>query len=219
MQARIALWASGASTLTRVRVLAAGCAIAVLGPLALVGPAPAHGDPVTDSLLTTSIFFPPEANVSDLLVRELTDAVQRAQAHGTPVKVAIVNAPSDLGSRAGFFDRPQPFAVFVARDLSALHSGAVIVVVPGGFGFIPAAGSSQPSRSLDSIVIGPGPNGLARAAVEAVGRVADLQGTGGEGGSGGSPWRDRLAIAAAVFAAILLVGGMRLGRRRRAAAP
>jgi hypothetical protein len=200
-----------------VRILACACVAAALAAIA-AAPVRAHGDPITDSLLTTSIFFPPEVNVSDLLVRELTDEVQRAEAAGKPVKVAIVNAPSDLGPRAGFFNKPQPFAVFVARDLSAFHSGAVIVAMANGIGFVPAAGSSQDRTLLTSVPIGAGPNGLTQAATEAVRRVtgASDQPTS-VGGDGGSGWGDRIAIGGAILAAILLVVGIQVARKRRRA--
>lgn len=189
----------------------------VLAALALVAAAAApiaraHGDPITDTLQVSEIYFPRESNVTDELVRRLTDEVKRADEAGYRVKVALVDAPSDLGPRSAFFGKPGLLAGYVARDLESYFSGSVLVVMPSGFGLSP--GDRQ--RRLASLPIGAGGNGLAVAATEAVRLLAgDSEPPGGDGG-GSSAWRDRLAIAGAVLGAILLVVAVRVGRNRRA---
>lgn len=187
--------------------------VVVLLAATFTASARAHGDPITDTLLIAPIFFPREVTVSDDLVRRLTAEVDRAREAGYSLKVALVSAPADLGPRSAFYGKPGLLATFVSRDLAGYFYGSVLVVMPSGVGLAPGERSSE----LRNLRAGPGGNGLAATAIEAVRVLAgDAEAKPQDDGGGSSAWGDRFAIGAAVLLAAVLVVAVRVARGRRA---
>ncbi len=200
-------------------------------------PAWADGDPASDVLLFQNAFFPYSAP-SSAARGELLGAAVAARKAGFPVRVAVIQARRDLGADPELFARPQLYARFLDAELrSARYDGALIVVMPVGYGvaaggsaararppgvLLPAADRLAPPRTTD-------PTALTRAAVVAVkalaaaaghpirGAIASVQPvtviTSTPGASGGSSGSLLLAGGLAVLA-LLAVGMIGVGIRR-----
>jgi hypothetical protein len=112
--------------------------IAALAACVLCGAAPsagADGDPASDVLVTQATFVPRDAGASASVQQRLEAALAFAAAHGAPIRVALIATSSDLGSVTALWQRPAAYASYLAEELSLLYRGAVLVVMPGGFGF------------------------------------------------------------------------------------
>ena len=113
---------------------AAGVAVAVLGCLAVsAGPARADGDPASDVLALQRLFVPVELSPSPQ-TQELQALLAEADRVGFPIRVALIDAASDLGSVTWLWGRPFRYAQYLWTELSELYGGQVLVVMPGGFG-------------------------------------------------------------------------------------
>jgi hypothetical protein len=234
----------------RLRPCARGCLAALLAALACVSVVPAalaDGDPASDVLLYQQAFFP-YASPSSGAKAGLLGAVAAAKRAGFTVRVAVIQSRRDLGADPELFAKPQLYAKFLDAELrSARYLGALVVVMPQGFGvaaggtlthngtrytprpagaLLRAAARLQPPRSSD-------PDTLTNAGVAAVRAVAAAAGHpirgkitkvapatgGGASGSGSSSRSIELAAGLAVLAlaAIAMIG---VGiRRSRASEP
>jgi hypothetical protein len=204
-------------------------AIALTGaPAAL-----ADGDPASDALPAQDAFYPYTPQVSKPLVTALAALLKQVRAAGFPMKVALIESPGDLGSYPTLFNSPQRYADLLASELPTQAgrnaAGAVhlLVVMPGGFGGEHLGAGVN--RALDpvNIDVAASSDGLARAAIEAVARLATVNGhrtavpavagdpapAGPGGGSGTSAWVFIGPLAALVLAA---AGAAVVLRRRRA---
>lgn len=154
-------------------------AIAVAAPVA---PARADGDPASDVLVQRDLFLPYAPATQPRLSRALTRLLGRVRAKGFPMKVAVIGTPSDLGSYGTLFNGPQAYADLLARELPANPHGStatpnhLLVVMPGGFGGENLGGDVN--RALDPVAIQASAqsDGLARAAILAVARLARSNG-------------------------------------------
>ena len=103
------------------------------GPLA-AAPAYGDGDPASDVLLYQRVFFP-FRQPSDQRKAQLTATVAAAKHSGYPIRVAVIQAPSDLGAVPQLFGKPQTYARFLDAELGyAGLNGLLVVVMPQGFG-------------------------------------------------------------------------------------
>lgn len=207
----------------------------------------ADGDPASDVLLYQHAFFP-YASPSSGAKAELLGAVAAAGRAGFTVRVAVIQSKQDLGADPELFAQPQLYARFLDAELrSARYLGALVVVMPQGYGvaaggslshdgrkytprpagaLLRAAARLQPPRSTD-------PDTLTNAGVAAVRAVAAAAGhpihgritkvslnpSGQPAGSGSSAGTLELAAGLAVLAlaAIAMIG---IGiRRSRASEP
>jgi hypothetical protein len=162
-----------------MRVLA--LALAVLAILA--AQARANGDPASDVLLTQDVFLPYAPPVQPQLKTALDKVLKDARQAGFPLKIALILTPNDLGAYPDLFNQPQKYADVLSRELSTLnpHGDAldavhVLTVMPGGFG-----GNNLGDRvdeALQPITIqgDAQSDGLAKAAIEAVARLATVNG-------------------------------------------
>jgi hypothetical protein len=111
-------------------------AVAVSTWAAATSPARADGDPASDVLLYQNAFFPyaaPSAGAKS----KLLSAVAAAKKAGFPIRVAVIQAPQDLGADPELFGTPQLYARFLDSELlSANYLGALLVVMPQGFGIV-----------------------------------------------------------------------------------
>jgi hypothetical protein len=135
----------------------------------LSGAAQADGDPASDVLYVTDVFvpYPPP---SKPVVATLKRNVATAFARHYRVKVAVVAAPSDLGSVPELFNKPTQYAKFLGQELSPLFVGPLLIVMPAGFGIYDGGRSvAAEQRVLDALQVGsPSANALTTTAATAV---------------------------------------------------
>ena len=197
----------------RLRPCARGSLAALLAALACGSMAPAalaDGDPASDVLLYQQAFFP-YASPSPAAKAELLGAVAAAKRAGFTVRVAVIQSRRDLGADPELFAKPQLYAKFLDAELrSARYLGALVVVMPQGFGV--AAGGTLTHNGTRYT---PRPAG---ALLRAAARLPPATG-GGTSGSGSSSRSIEVAAGLAVLAlaAIAMIGvGI---RRSRASEP
>jgi hypothetical protein len=141
----------------------------VVCALAVVSGAAADGDPASDVLLAADQYtpYPPP---SQKPAKALGDAISAASANGDHIKVAVIATKNDLGSVPSLFGQPRKYARFLGTELAFFYKGALLVVMPAGYGFanngkaVPAAESVLAHLSVDD----KSTDGLALAAAQAV---------------------------------------------------
>lgn len=197
-------------------------------PASLPATAHADGDPASDVLLIDNVFYSYEPGVSAALTASLNATVSRAHAAGFPIKVALIEAPLDLGAIPQLFGKPQEYARYLDIEISYNSVAKLLVVMPQGFGTF----ASGPVSALASIHIDTAAqsDGLAAAAILAIGRLAklaghpiavpnvpgDLSGASSSAGTGGGGV-PVVAVVLAVAAVALSVAAAVAWRRRRPA--
>jgi hypothetical protein len=148
-------------------LVAAAASAALIAPQS--PPALADGDPASDVLLVSDVFLPyplPGVDAQSAL-RAAVGAVYTA---GDRVKVAVIEAPTDLGSVPSLFGQPDDYARFLGAELRFLYRGPLLVAMPVGFGFFdhdrPTAAATATLRTV--AVPGTDADGLTAAAAHAV---------------------------------------------------
>jgi hypothetical protein len=187
-------------------------------------------DPASDVLLLQDVFLPYQPQVCSEVKGALAATVKRSRAAGYPVKVALISDPSDLGAAPQFFGRPPAYANFLGRELALYGHGVsrksrispLVVVMPQGWGFYEV--DPRPASAAERVRIpqNADPNGLARAAIGALPRLARAAGhpvqavvvPSGCSHSGGSSAVLFLAPIAVVVLGGLLVSFWLRGRSR-----
>ncbi len=198
-----------------MRSVARGLSAIIAAALFAVLPATAlaDADPASDVLLGAQVFYPYSPPVSTALAKALNAEAIAAQRAHFPIKIALIDSPTDLGAVPSFFGKPQTYAKFLYQELSFVVARApLLVVMSDGYG----------TRGLPTISL-PKPTGtqsddLVRAAIAAVPRLAKAAGhpightsdTAGGGGGGSAA----LPIALGVVA-VLVAGGVLALRLRR----
>lgn len=186
--------------------------LAALGAGMCAVAARANGDPASDVLPFTPVYFsikPPKSYASG---RDLLKITEIAAKKKQPIRVAVIAMPSDLGLIQSLWQKPQPYAEFLGKELVqfARYKGTTLVVMPNGYGvYGPLAGKGKPALAR---LPKPGASDLDKIgehAATATRRVAAANGVvlppPSAGGSSGTPsW----AIAAAALGGVALVGGL-----------
>ena len=209
-----------------LRRLALAAALAlIVAPAAL-----ADGDPASDVLPSQDAFYPYSPQASRPLVQALNGLLAEVRRSGYPIKVAMIASQADLGSYPTMFNQPQRYADLLAGELPVNPHGGVtdalhlLVVMPGGFGGTGLGDRVDEALAPVGIDVKAGTDGLVRAALEAVARIATVNGhrttvpaeaSAGGGGGGGGGNTGLLVAAGAVVAA--LAGALVVVRRRAAA--
>ncbi len=148
----------------------AACAAAAFAPASAHG----NGDPASDVLLVRNVFFPyqkPSSSLEGALEQSLREASRTAGLH---LKVAVIGTKTDLGLEPSFFGRPQAYARFLDSEISFNQPQALLVVMPAGFGAIPA--SLTGGLASTHVVGDEGSDGLVRSAILAVVALARAKG-------------------------------------------
>lgn len=179
-------------------LLGLACAAVALG--ALVPPAArADGDPASDLLISQDVFYPYAPNaVAKPLQTALNGMVRAAKAKGYPVKIALIADQADLGSVPQLFTDPQKYADLLTAEISYNTKPRVLVVLPAGLGGNNLGDRAGPALAGVTVDQGAGPDGLARAALAALGKLTAANGTpvavpkvaaggGSRSGGGASP--------------------------------
>jgi LPXTG-motif cell wall-anchored protein len=210
----------------------------VLVSLALPVLARADADPASDSLYVGRIFLPLSAKVSPSLARQLDADTIAAEKARRPVRVALIASRTDLGGVPSLFGKPAAYARFLAAELQFVYPGKVLIVMPQGAALAERA-RLVANADVIQAKVGPGADGLARAAIVLVEKLADVHARPIAGAAppsttpatvhvstappaskktGGIPAWAAAAIAVGAVALLLALGFLLVRRRRRASA-
>ena len=112
--------------------------VAAIGLICLVLPAAAYadGDPASDVLLYQQTYLP-YSPPSTAAKNELNAVVAAANKAGYPIRVAVIQSPTDLGSVPQLFGKPQTYVSFLSQELAFGYRKRVLIVMPAGFGLSP----------------------------------------------------------------------------------
>jgi hypothetical protein len=194
--------------------------LAFAGALVAVGGAHADGDPASDVLYTSPVFFSFTTSLSASAQRAVVDTVARAKQAGYPIRLAIIEKQDDLGAVTSLWGKPRQYAKFLDIELSYLYRGPLLIVMPSGLGFAHYKRETAAEyRALAAITVYKGRNGLAATATRAVAALAAQAGhevapvavTGG-GGGGPSP---AVLVGGGLAGLVVLGGAAFLAWRRR----
>ncbi len=196
----------------RLAFLPAALALA----LALPGGALANGDPASDVLPVAKVFLPYEAPISKSAAGRLQKTVAAANAKGYKIRVAVIAFTGDLGTAVVLWRRPQLYSEFLGKEIAFAYPGRTLVAMPSGFGVY--NGDKPVTKELDalkSVQPGATPTELTDSSADAVRALAASNGVTVPKSFGSSANHDRLVLAVAVVALLLvLVIPFQLVRRR-----
>ena len=144
----------------------------------------ANGDPPSDVLLSQDVYFPYGPPTDPRLRDAVTRLLRRTRAAGYPMKVALVTSEADLGSYGRLLlQPPQAYAEVLASELRTVRHGRartealhLLVVMPFGFGGTNLGDRVDEALAPVPIEDSAGSDGLAKAALEAVARIATANG-------------------------------------------
>jgi hypothetical protein len=146
---------------------------------ALLAPAAARadGDPASDVLLFQDAYlpyFPPPSKPEAQTLNRLLAQVRR---DGYPMKVALIQSAGDLGAYPDLLGRPDDYAKLLASEIAfrVKHPHLLIVMAEGG---LAGRNLGKGHAVLDDVQIDTAAqsDGLVRAALEAVAKVASANG-------------------------------------------
>jgi cytochrome oxidase Cu insertion factor (SCO1/SenC/PrrC family)/thiol-disulfide isomerase/thioredoxin len=145
-------------------VVAAALVAAAVAPSAR-----ADGDPGSDVLVYQDLFAGSDAGLSVQQQVELGGLLKATARAGAPLRVAIIVSQLDLGAVTGLWRNPRAYARFLGVELSLVYKQRLLVVMPNGFGFNwPGHSPASTHRTLESVPIRPGGDGLFNATEAAV---------------------------------------------------
>ena len=215
---------------TRLRlakVLTVALLAGVLGPLLVAVRVPsaalADGDPASDVLLGSNVFYPFDPPVSPSAQRTLNAVTAAAQKADVKVKVALIAAPTDLGVIPSLFGKPQEYADFLYREITFLGPQRLLVVMYDGYGTQGLTAVAQKAVAALPKPAGKTSTDLAQAGAVAVARIAAAEGHPIQAGSGvpsvasqssGGDSNTPILIGL-VAAAVVITGGILALRRRQ----
>jgi hypothetical protein len=99
----------------------------------------ADGDPASDVLASQTLFLPQDAGLPTAQQAQLGALLATANRGGYPIRVAIIAAPTDLGSVNALWRQPENYARFLGQELSLVYRGPLLVVMPNGYGVLNAS--------------------------------------------------------------------------------
>jgi hypothetical protein len=159
----------------RLAFVAAAVAAAVAA-----GGARANGDPASDVLPFSNVFLSTVDPKTSVAGRDLLEVTAEAQRRKFPLRVAVIYRQGDLGLIGSLWQKPQPYAHFLGRELIAFgrYHGTLLVAMPNGFGIFGPGATPKAKGSLAALpAAGDGSlDDLGTAAVTAVRRVAAADG-------------------------------------------
>jgi hypothetical protein len=151
--------------------------VLVIVACALPGTARADGDPASDYLLGTQVFFSIDVTLPKSKQQELVSMVHDANKSGYAVRVALIASPYDLGAVTSLWRKPRPYAKFLGAELQFIYKHRLLVVMPNGFGFNwPKHPSTKEDAVLSAVPIRKGAIGMLDSAVTAVQKLATAAG-------------------------------------------
>lgn len=189
----------------------------------LVAPAVAHanGDPASDVLLQAKIYFPNQ-KPSAVVAKELQSVVDKANAKGYAIRIALIKDPTDLGTVPQLLSQPLRYAQFLGPEIAFAYKGDLLVATPSGLGLTTTDDTEPPMAAIEGIKVegGASSDGLAQTAAVAVRALAQASGYpldgDGKGGGAGAIVAIAVALGLIVFGAL---AGLWLRRSNAPAAP
>jgi hypothetical protein len=178
----------------------------------------ANGDPASDFLPLTNVFLSLKQPKQYSSGRDLLAVTADAKKKGFPIKVAVIAQPADLGLIQSLWQKPQPYATFLGKELVAFarYRGTLIVSMPNGFGVNGPGATAAGKKALAAL-----PNAdtsdlnkLGDATVTAVLRVASANAhslPAPKSSSGTPGW---VIILAALGGAAVIAGTIFVALRR-----
>jgi hypothetical protein len=192
--------------------------LALVAALVIAGSARANGDPASDVLPFTTVYFSIQDPKSSIVGQQLQELAAIAVKKRFPIRVAVISQPGDLGLIQGLWRQPQTYASFLGAELFQFgnYRGTLVVSMPAGFGVHGPGATPQGKRALRAL---PKPGAtsleqLGKDTVVAVRRVAAVNGhplPAPASGSGTSTW---IVITAALAGALVVFGVVFLAGRR-----
>ncbi len=162
------------------------------------------------------------------MAEALGRTVRRAKAAGFPVKVALIQAKSDLGAYPVLFGQPQRYADLLAVEISFNTTPRIVTVMPQGFGTKNLGAGAARTLAAVRIDRAARSDGLALAAARGVAALAAAAGrpfplgalpAPARAGAGGGSSAGATAALYAAPILLLVVAGAVLGWQRRRAHP
>jgi hypothetical protein len=185
---------------------------------AVAGSARANGDPASDVLPFSTVYFSIKNPNSAASGRDLVRITQIAAKKKRPIRVAVIAIQGDLGLIQGLWRKPQLYSEFLGKELFqfARYKGTTLIVMPNGYGvYGPLAAKGRPALAR---LPKPGTSDLDKLgedAATATRRVAAANGDVLPPPSSGSSGTPSWVIAAAALGGAAVVGGLVfLGLRR-----
>lgn len=164
---------------SRALALLAAALLASIGPMSVLAPPPAHadGDPASDVLLGEAVYYPYSPSVSAATTRALNATMAAAAKAHFNLKVALIAAPTDLGVIPDLFGKPQKYADFLDQEISFTNRRQpLLVVMKAGYGLQGVSPAVAAAAARLPAPAGASSEELARAALEAVPKLADAAG-------------------------------------------
>jgi hypothetical protein len=163
----------------RLIYLAAVKRVGLLATIVLLAVVPfawADGDPASDVLLAQDAYYTYAPPVSARLTSELNDLLKRARSVGYPMKVALIETVGDLGAYPRLFGDAKEYAELLASEISFNISPHLIVVMPSGLAGRNLGSKADELLARIKVDRAARSNGLAKAALFGVARVATANG-------------------------------------------
>ena len=134
----------------------------------------ADGDPASDYLTIQPVFTPLTPPSPSLKARVFALA-NAAKKDGFPIRVAIIQSPTDLGAIPQLYGLPKRYAKFLGAELRYAYHGPLLIVMKQGYGYTqngkPVPGSAKILRSIPP-PSGASPDQLTTAAIVAMRKIA-----------------------------------------------
>jgi hypothetical protein len=194
--------------------------VLTLASLAAPASALADGDPASDVLLVQDYYAPYQPKLPKPVSDALIVTLKKARDAGYPLKVAIIATKNDLGAVPQFYNRPQPYAQFLEREIAFNQKKPLLIVMPNGYGSAEAGPKAAAALQGLTPAGTPDSDKLGRAAIDATVALAKANGhpvsapkVGGAGSSSGGGTSP--AIVFGVPVALLALGGVLAALRAR----
>jgi hypothetical protein len=196
--------------------------VLMIAACALAGTARADGDPASDYLLGTQVFFSIDVKLPKAKQQELLSIVRDTNKSGYAIRVALIASPYDLGAVTSLWRKPRQYAKFLGAELQFVYKRRLLIVMPNGFGFNwPKHPSSKEDAMLATVPIRSGAVGMLDSAESAVRKLASASGVRVVRAPAASTARNRgllhsrALIILAVVAGLALAVLLRLALRRK----
>lgn len=179
--------------------------------------ASADGDPASDVLLAQTIFYSADSGLTAAQVKQLQARLASDASHGSPLRVAVIASPNDLGAITAAWHKPQAYAKFLGTELSFVYHGTLLVVMPNGAG-LATVGRRVTPKTPPTLTTG---GTLAQQTLNLVDRLSPA--TAATKVAAGSPrprnTSDLTALLAVILGAIAIAAAWMLSLRARPLRP
>jgi hypothetical protein len=110
--------------------------------LVFAAAAQADGDPASDVLVFKKYFLPYAPQTPSDVEQKINVATEAADRAGSPIRVAVISGPGDLGVVPQYTNKPQDYAKFLGDELKFAYKGPLLIVMQNGYGL---SGTTDPA--------------------------------------------------------------------------